>query len=163
MNNSFETFAKQITDPVKYRLFLLANLPSAYFAGIRVHSLDQQKAVITVPQKWFNKNPFRSIYFAVLAMAAEINTGVLCMGHLYKRQPAVSMLVVNMSASFQKKATGTISFICEEGNKIQEAIQRSVDTGEGQTVECHTKGYNAAQELVCEFVFTWSFKAKTKK
>jgi acyl-coenzyme A thioesterase PaaI-like protein len=163
MQNTFQTFSAQITNPIKHRAFLLFNLPSAYFSGIKVKSLDEETAVVTVAYKWFTKNPFRSVYFAVLAMAAEISTGVLAMGHLYKRNPSVSMLVVNMSASFHKKATGLITFVCEDGSKVKAAIEQTTATGEGVTAVCDTKGYNAAQELVCEFMFTWSFKAKTKK
>jgi acyl-coenzyme A thioesterase PaaI-like protein len=163
MQNNFQSFASQITNPIKHRAFLLFNLPSAFFSGIKVASISEDKAVVTVAYKWFTKNPFRSVYFAVLAMAAEISTGVLAMGHLYKRNPSVSMLVVNMNASFHKKATGLISFVCDDGLKVQQAIEQTVASGEGITVNCQTKGYNAAQELVCEFMFTWSFKAKSKK
>jgi hypothetical protein len=44
--------------------------------------------------------------FACLAMAAEMSTGVLAMAHVYKRKPAISMLVVKMEAEYFKKATG---------------------------------------------------------
>ena len=80
--------------------------------------MNQEHAVVSVKQKWFNKNPFRSIYFAILSMAAEMSTGVLCMGNIYKRKPAVSMLVVEQRGVFHKKATGKILFTCTDGNKI---------------------------------------------
>ncbi|MEK7199004.1 MAG: DUF4442 domain-containing protein, partial [Bacteroidota bacterium] len=64
MNPGFQLFKKQITSPLKFRLFMLQRLPSALFAGLRVASLDEQQAVVTVTYKWFNRNPFRSMYFA---------------------------------------------------------------------------------------------------
>ena len=139
---------------------MLTRLPSAWFAGVQVEELTEQKATISVRQKWFNKNPFRSIYVAVLSMPAEISTGILCMGALYKRKPSVSMLAVGMEASFIKKATGKISFTCNDGKQVNEAVERAIDTGEAVTVRCGTTGTNELNETVADFYFTWSFKAR---
>ena len=75
-------------------------LPAAYFCGIRVRYTDETKCAVTVPFKWLTKNPFRSTYFACLSMAAEMSTGVLAMGHVYKKDPEVSMLVTKIEANF---------------------------------------------------------------
>ena len=65
-----QRFLELVQHPLKFRLFLLANLPSAFFSGVRVQSISDTTAVVTVPYKWFSKNPFKSTYFACLAMAA---------------------------------------------------------------------------------------------
>ena len=109
MNAAFSEFRKQITSPLKFKLFTLSKLPAAFFAGLRVKVFDETKAVITVRQQWFNKNPFHSIYFAVLAMAAEVSTGIAGFAAVYKRRPSVSMLVIKNEGQFYKKATGIIS------------------------------------------------------
>ena len=160
MNPRFQEYRKAITNPVKYRLFLLGNLPLAFFAGVKVDALSGEAARITIPQRWFNKNPFRSIYLGMLTMAAEISTGILCMGAVYKRQPSVSLLPVNMQAVFHKKATGTITFTCSDGAIIHAAVEEAIATGESRTVSCHSTGRNKAGELVAEFTFSWSFKAR---
>lgn len=160
MNVNFIHFKKQLTSPVAFNLFLLTKLPSAFFAGLKIQALSEKVAVISVRQKWFNKNPFHSIYFGMLAMAAEVSTGILCIGNLYKRKPAVSMLVVKNEGFFYKKATGKILFLCEDGDKVIAAVEQSIQSGEGTTVTCNSKGTNEAGELVAEFNFTWSFKAK---
>jgi hypothetical protein len=160
MNSQFQTFKQQITNPIKFRLFMLSNLPSAFFAGLKIETLDEHKAEISVQQKWFNKNPFRSIYFAILSMAAEVSTGIHCMGAIYKRQPGVSMLVVESSGKFHKKAVGKITFTCTNGDDANTAVEESVATGEGRTIVSHSIGKNEQGETVAEFWFTWSFKAK---
>ena len=99
-----EEFIQVMKHPVKFRLFLLAKLPAAYFSGVRVIDIDETKCVVSVPYKWFSQNPFRSTYFACLAMAAEMTTGSLGMMHVRKRFPAVSMLVVKLEAAYFKKA-----------------------------------------------------------
>ena len=116
MDNNFKQFRNRIIKPTAFKLFALRSLPAAFFAGLRIESLDETKAVVSVKQKWFNKNPFRSIYFAILSMAAELSTGVLGMGNIYKSTPAISMLVTEQRGVFHKKATGKIIFVCEEGN-----------------------------------------------
>lgn len=149
-----------VRNPVKFRLFLLTKLPAAYFAGLKVSSISPESCTVTVPLKWFTKNPFRSIYFACLSMAAELSTGVLAMATIYGQKPAVSMLVTGMEAKFYKKAVGKISFTCQQGSDIRQAITDAKATGEGQTVTVKATGQNSQGETVADFHFTWSFKAK---
>src|SRR5436190_24322650 len=89
-------FQQLVRHPVKFRMFLFSKLPSAFFSGVRVRSIDDNKTVVTVPYKWFSQNPFKSTYFACLAMAAEMSTGLLGLMHTYKRDQAISMLVVGL-------------------------------------------------------------------
>lgn len=163
MGSSFESFAGLMLHPVKFRMFLLSKLPSAYFSGVRVKSIDENKCEVTVPFKWFSKNPFRSTYFACLSMAAEMSTGALALAHLYKRHPAVSMLVVKTEGEYFKKAVDTTTFVCEDGSGIKNAIEEAIATGEGKTIRAKSIGRNKAGELVAEFYITWSFKAKKSK
>ena len=160
MASNFELFAKQMVSPFKFKMFLLSKLPSAYFSGVRIKSINEKKCEVTVPFKWFSQNPFRSTYFACLSMAAEMSTGALALGHLYKRKPAVSMLVVKTEGVYFKKAVDKTTFICEAGDEINKMIEESVVTGESRTVRAKSIGKNNAGELVAEFYITWSFKAK---
>ncbi len=160
MNPKFESFQKIIQNPIKFRFFLLQKLPSALIAGLKVQEISTLEAVITVKHKWLNQNPFRSMYFAVQSMAAEMSTGLLAFGQLYQRNPPVSMLVVGMEAKFHKKAVGKISFSCKDGLAIANAIEAASQTGLGQTIQCYSIGKNEAGEMVSEFWFNWSFKAK---
>lgn len=146
--------------PVKFRMFLFTKLPAAWLAGVRVREADEKKCVVSVPYKWLSQNPFRSTYFACLSMAAEMSTGALAMAQIYKRNPAVSMLVVKVNSEYFKKASGRSYFTCEDGEKFQQAVDECIATGESRTVEARSTGRNEAGEVVAEFVITWSFKAK---
>lgn len=163
MNLGFSSFQKQITHPVKFRLFMLKKLPSAYFAGLRIRSFNEKAAVITVRYNWFTQNPFRSMYFAVQAMAAEMSTGLLASGQVYQRNPAVSMLVIGLEAKFFKKATGLIAFTCTDGDAIEREVEQAIATGEGRTITCRSIGTNEVGEQVSEFLISWSFKAKSRR
>ncbi len=159
MSNAAQ-FLKLINSPLKFRLFLLSKLPSAFFCGVRVRYADEKKCVVTVPYKWLSQNPFRSTYFACLAMAAEMSTGVLAMAHIYKRRPAVSMLVLKVEGSFLKKAVGRTTFTCEEGLILKQAIEDAISGDEGKMITTRSYGRNAEGEVVAEFSITWGFKVK---
>lgn len=153
-------FFSIIGNGLKYRFFLLKNLPAAYFSGLRVEEVDEAHCTVSVPFKWFTQNPFRSTYFACLSMAAEMSTGVLAMAQVHGRRPGVSMLVVGLEAGFAKKATGKTFFTCSDGLLIKEAVERAIATATPQSITVRSTGHNAAGEPVAEFTFTWSFKAK---
>ena len=155
-----DSFFKLVNNPLKFRLFLLSKLPSAYFSGLKITACTPEKCTVSVPFRWFTQNPFRSTYFACLSMAAEMSTGALAMAHIHQRKPAVSMLVTGTEGKFHKKATGKTFFTCSEGIVIKETVNRAATTGEAQSIIVHSKGFNAGGELIAEFWFTWSFKVK---
>ncbi len=107
-----------------------------------------------------NKNPFRSIYFAALSMAAELSTGILAMAHVEKNPISVSMLVLGVKAEFVKKAKTRIAFTCTQGELLEKTIAQSIDTKEGQSIEVFTEGMDTNGEVVARFWFTWTFKPK---
>lgn len=152
-------FRRTILNPLKLRLFMLRSLPMAYLAGLRVRHLTPEQATVTVPFKYLTKNPFRSIYFACLSMAAEMASGVLALMHISGGSPA-SMLVVGLEAEFTKKAVGLIAFTSHDGARIGQALAESRATGEGRTVVCTSTGVDQAGDVVAVFRITWSFRAK---
>ncbi len=155
-------FMKMIRHPLRFRLFLLTNLPSAYFAGVRIKHISEDKCAVTVPYKWFSKNPFRSTYFACLAMAAEMSTGALTLSHIYKRSPSVSMLITDMSAEYYKKATGITTFLCRDGIALRDAVEEAIAANGSNVITVKSTGTNDAGEMIAEFSFTWSLKVRSK-
>jgi len=139
---------------------MLLKLPLAFIAGLKITAIDPQKAVVTIPYKFLTKNPFRSIYFAALSMAAELSTGILAMAAVHETGKPISMLVFDMRASFRKKAVNRITFTCLEGQKISDAVNKCLETGEGQTVAVQTIGIDKNGHEVAEFEFVWTFKVK---
>lgn len=157
MTNEFQ---KLVRHPLKFRLFLLTKLPSAYFSGVRVKEISEEACTVSIPYKWFSRNPFRSTYFACLAMAAEMSTGALAMACLYKKKPAVSMLVLNIRGEYFKKATGTTLFTCSMGEAFRNCVNRAIETGEAQALEAVSEGRDTEGNIIANFTITWSFKAR---
>ncbi|HLV46680.1 MAG TPA: DUF4442 domain-containing protein [Flavobacterium sp.] len=146
--------------PKKLNQFLFFKLPSAFWCGVRVLSINESVCCVTVRHKWINQNPFRSMYFAVQAMAAELCTGALVMTAIQESGRKISMLVAQNNAEFTKKATGKITFVCEDGVKIREAIQQAIKTGEGQKFWMQSIGKDEKENQVAVFNFEWTIKLK---
>ena len=146
--------------PRKINLFNLYKLPAVYFTGIRVKTITEQRCVVTVKHRWINQNPFKSLFWAVQGMAAELTTGALVLGKIKSSGKNISMLVANNKATFTKKATGRITFTCNDGDLINEAIEKAIKTGEGQTFWMKSIGVNQDNVEVSTFYFEWSIKVK---
>ena len=126
-----------------------------------MEKLASEEAEVSVKFKWFNKNPFGSLYFAVLSMTAEASTGILGMSAVYKRNPTVSLLLVKIEGNFFKKAIGKIVFRCVDGLKVQQAVEDAITSAESKSITCTSVGKNETGEIVAEFFCTWSFKARS--
>lgn len=146
--------------PSKLNTFLFFKLPSAFWSGVRTKSIGEDQCVVTVKHRWFNQNPFNSMYFAVQAMAAELSTGALVMKKIKESRRNISMLVLNNKSSFTKKATGRITFTCNDGHLISEAIERTIATGEGQTIWMKSVGVDEKGDQVSLMEFEWTLRVK---
>ena len=147
--------------PSKINTFLIFKLPSAYFCGVRVKILEPQKCITTVKYKWINQNPFKSLFWAVQGMAAELSTGAIIINKIKESEKNIAMLLIKNEASYSKKATGRVSFECHEGDLIDAVIEEAIKTGKGQIVTLNVIGRNSNDEEVSEFKFTWSMKVRT--
>ena len=146
--------------PSKVNAFNMFKLPSAYLCGVRAKYIDNEKCIVTVKHKWINQNPFKSMYWVVQGMAAELSTGALLVAKIEESDKSISMLVASNNSAFTKKATGKITFICNEGKVIDEAIKKAIKTGEGQTFWMQSIGTNEDGIVVSTFNFEWSIKVK---
>jgi len=144
----------------KFNIFSLFNLPSAYFAGVRVVALDATRCQTTVKLNWFTKNPFRSMFWAIHGMAAELATGIPMTIAIRESNKKISMLVLNNKANFSKKATGRIHFQCDQRKAIEETVKKAIETRQPQTIWVTSIGKDAQGDIVSTFEFEWTLKAK---
>jgi len=152
--------AKRMTKGLFFASYLAGNLPVGWIAGLRLREIDEDKCVTSVPFNFLTKNPFKSIYFAVQSMAAELSTAVACLIAVQGREPSVAFIIVDMKAVFTKKAAGRAYFTCEDNRKALAAVEKCIETGEAETVAFKTTGKLADGTIVSEFEFTWSFRQR---
>ncbi|CAI8382324.1 MAG: Uncharacterised protein [Flavobacteriaceae bacterium] len=138
-------------------------LPAAWICGVRVDSTDQDSCVVRVKHRWINQNPFKSLFWAVQGMAAEMAGGLLLMNKINKSGQSIAMLLVGSSSVFTKKATGKILFTYDQGEHLDKLIIDAVNTKLPQTITIKTKGVNEKGDVVSEFSFDWSIKLRSKR
>jgi hypothetical protein len=146
--------------PSSINYYTLFKLPAAYFTGVRVRSIDEKQCTVRVRLNFMNKNPFRSMFWAVQGMAAELSTGALIMHALHGSNTKASMLVIENKARFSKKAVGRINFSCNQGEAVLNAIHAAKEANAPQQLWLHANGYDEAGEEVSSFSFLWTIKVK---
>lgn len=161
LNPKQEKLRKQITSSLAFWFFLIGQLPMGWIAGLRVRELSRQKCVTSVPFKWLTKNPFKSMYFAVQSMAAELSTASPCLLAVKGHHPTVAFIIVDLKATFYKKATDRVWFTCLDGENAFQAVQKAIETGQPQQATFKTSGAMKDGTVVSEFELTWSFKQRS--
>ena len=144
----------------KYTLFTFFKLPSVFWTGIRTTRVTDTTCEVSVKHRWINQNPFRSIFWAVQGMAAELTTGLLIMKGIKESNDKVSMLVLNNNANFSKKATGRITFSCTQGAEITQLMNELIKSGTPKTIWMQSVGTDEAGDVVSRFNFEWTLIVK---
>ncbi len=154
-----EKFLKQITNPLLYWFSMLLKLPSLVFWGVKLKFLTKEKCTVKLKQSWTNQNPFDSVYFSALNGAAELSTGALVLLHI-QNEAQYSMLVVESTSKFLKKAKGRLEFTCIEGNDIERKISELTKESPACTFVANSAATDESGAEVGTFTFTWSVKMK---
>jgi hypothetical protein len=156
-----QTFRSRLIQPALLRAYFLAKMPLGAMAGLRIEVLDGKRCEATVPYNWATKNPFGTIYFAALAMAAELSCAGLALMAARGASEPVSVFPVGISGQFVKRALSKTTFTCTEGDVLFAAVNEALRTGEGVTRTVSTTGRMADGTVVSTFELTWSFKKKS--
>jgi hypothetical protein len=145
--------------PNQINKWMLFKLPAAWLTGVRILSISDTKCEVKVRFKWINQNPYRSMFWAVQGMAAELTTGMLLTKSIQESNTNISMLLVGNKSNFYKKAIGKIKFICDQGETAKELINL---TKKNITHKAwlKAKGFDETGDMVSEFDFEWSCKKR---
>ena len=145
--------------PNQINKWMLFKLPAAWLTGVRISSISDTKCEVKVRFKWINQNPYRSMFWAVQGMAAELTTGMLLTKSIQESNTNISMLLVGNKSNFYKKAVGKIKFVCEQGETAKELINL---TKKNITHKAwlKAKGFDETGDMVSEFDFEWSCKKR---
>ncbi len=143
-----------------FNRFLFLKLPSAFLCGVRLRSLNKERAVVTVTLNFLNKNPFKSMFWAVQGMAAELATGAIILSEVRSSTVSVSMLVTRNEAEFLKKAKGKITFTCTDVALVKNQFATHLQSETGTRFWMQSEGVDEQGEVVSRFRFEWSIKAK---
>lgn len=148
---------------LKMAAFMFAKLPLGLAAGLRIDEIDGHHCSVSLPFGWRTQNPFRSIYFAAQAMAAEMSTGALGLLAIQSSGESVASLITGMEAEYTKKANRRTTFTCNDGDRLFAAVAETIETGEPVELTAETVGTMPDGTVVAKFRFKWSFKARSAR
>ena len=145
--------------PNQINKWMLFKLPAAWLTGVRISSISDTKCEVKVRFKWINQNPYRSMFWAVQGMAAELTTGMLLTKSIQESNTNISMLLVGKKSNFYKRAVGKIKFVTDQGETAKELINL---TKKNITHKAwlKAKGFDETGDIVSEFDFEWSCKKR---
>lgn len=160
LNARSEGVRRRLLRPWNFRLYLWARLPLAAAAGLSLRRLDETGCTVALPGGWRTQNPFRSMYFAAQAMAAEMSTGAPAMMLAEGALASVSMLVREVRGVFTRRIQGEAEFTFDDLAGMRETVDRAVASGESESFVARSVGRNRDGGAASEFEITWSFKRR---
>jgi hypothetical protein len=146
-----------LTNTFRFRFFTLFSMPTAWLAGLRVVQLDDNICITSLPGGWRSQNPFKTMYWAVQGMGAELSTGAAPFATSKSMSNKVRMFVVGTEAKFTKRAKGKILFTCKDNSIARNAIEESMATGKSVDCELKSVGTDKTGHVVSEWIFKWNF------
>ena len=114
----------------KLRLFGLVKVPLIYYTRPYIVEESSQRCEVVIPLNRRTKNHWDSMYFGTLAVGVDVAGGWLAMRKAVEAKQPVSLLFKGVNIDFKRRAEGDVHFVCEDGDKIAEAIQETIRTGE---------------------------------
>lgn len=129
-------------------------------SGMAIEFLDPDSCKVILKDRFWIHNPFGSVFWAVMSMAAELSTGSLiyawCSGN------RVKFILTGVEGKFTKKVRGRSFYICQSGQEVQRRLESLNSPGETCTVQLPVIAQDQAGLTVAEFQFTWSLKIPDK-
>ena len=160
MNETQKKFCSNMTNWFLFKAYAIRKLPLAFLTGFNIVKLDESKCVTRVKYSYLNKNPFKSTFWAVLGMAAELSTGAYALLATKGKEESIAVILVGAHAEFVKKAKGVTTFTCSNWLEFEKAVDHAIETGEPQRATARSTGSNDDGETIALFEFTWSFKIR---
>ena len=151
-----QKLVKNFTSPWKFRLWMVKSLPMGLLSGMYIQSLDEQACVVVLKERWWIRNPFGSVFWAVMGMAAELSSGALVFAQAKGRN--VKFILVGVEGEFFKKVKGKSYYFCETGSDVLRSIEQIVNPNDTSVVILQVTARDEAGQLLAEFRFRWQLK-----
>lgn len=139
-------------------------IPMLFFVRPTVVECNDERVVVKIPLGRRSKNHLGSMYFGAIAVGADTAVGLLAVRWMQKKKTKRVVLVFkDFHVDFLKRAEGDVHFVCEEGLRIRDQMEKVLANGERVTQAIH--GYAivpsvSTTEPVAKFSLGLSLKRK---
>jgi hypothetical protein len=159
-NERSERLRRRLLRPWTFRTYLLAKVPLAACAGLKLRRLEEDGCTVSLPGGWRTQNPFRSTYFAAQMMAAEMSTGAPAMLLVEGAPASVALILRDLRAVFTKKVVGASLYTFSDIPGMRDAVERAAAQPEETRYTARVAGTMLDGTPASEFEVTWSFKRR---
>lgn len=144
------------------RLFAWWKIPLLAAARPVIEELSDERCVVRIALRRKTRNHLGSMYFGALAIGADCAGGLIAVEQIRRRKAKVSLVFKSFQAQFLKRPEGDVWFVCEEGAKIRDQVERAA-TGEDRVTEpvaitASVKQPDGSFEPVATFILELSLK-----
>ncbi|NBR13724.1 MAG: DUF4442 domain-containing protein [Flavobacteriales bacterium] len=152
---------KEVTlKSMQWKMFLLGffKIPMMHFVRPQLLEIDEEKVKLKIRLRRRTKNHLNSMYFAALAVGADVAGGIQVFYFAEKHNKKVSFAFKGMNAQFLKRAETDTFFESNQGHVVAAAVKKSMETGEriNDTIDVIAKNTNG--EIVATFEMGISLK-----
>lgn len=155
-----EELRRRLGGRLGFRLYLLAKLPLAFAAGLRLERIDEGLCETSLPGGWRTRNPFGSTYFAALSMAAEAASGAPALALASGAPGSVAVILREIHGVFTKRVVGRARFAFRDLAGMKDAAHRAAASDESVSYAAEVVGRRPDGEVAAEFRVVWSFKRR---
>ena len=125
-------------------------------SGMKIEVLNENTCKVVLKDRFWIHNPFGSVFWAVMGMAAELSTGALL--YAWASGSNVRFILVKVEAEYLKKVRGKSFYFCPSGQEVLRIIETLENPGDTQIVEMPVTAFDQHEQVVAKFLFTWSLK-----
>jgi len=144
-------------------LFGHLKVPMIAYVKPKILEISEEKLIIKIKLRRKTKNHLNSMYFGVLAVGADVAGGLLALFFADQSKRNISLAFKSFKADFLKRPETDVYFVCEEGAKIKEMVERSAQKkeriNEMLKIGAFTDYYDK-KEQVADFRLELSIKVK---
>jgi len=138
---------------MRWMMFLLGcvKIPMIGFTRPRLLTIDDDSVRVKIKLRRRTKNHLNSMYFGALSIGADIAGGIQVFYFSKKMDRKVSFAFKGMNAQFLKRAESDIVFESHGGQKIKEAMEKSLKEGSRINDSILVEAKNDIGEVVATF------------
>ena len=152
---------KEVTlKSMQWKMFLLGffKIPMMHFVRPQLLEIDEEKVKMKIRLRRRTKNHLNSMYFAALAVGADVAGGLQVFYFAEKHGKKVSFAFKGMTAQFLKRAETDTIFESNQGHIVAAAMKKSMETGERINDKIDVIAKNIQGEIVATFEMGISLK-----
>jgi hypothetical protein len=159
-NEKSERVRQRILRPWGFRGYLLAKLPLAACAGLKLRRLEEDGCTVALPGGWRTQNPFGSTYFAAQLMAAEMSTGAPAMVLVEGAPASVALILREVRARFDRRILGPSTYTFTDIAGMRAAVAQAAAAPEPVLFTGLATAQAADGSPASTFEVVWSFKRR---